>query len=323
MNLLISLSANHQLEFQTGLPANYKGPVLHGSNAIFAKTSLADLVIQELNGAHYTVRLVIGHLLKKISAEGWINQRGLYSWFMLKNHTRKDIHTIGKFHVRQDQYACYFSDVSNCSALFEKNKEIRALDFYFAPVLLQELSVFFPELNNLLTVSPGALLATGSTWTIPSIKEITQQILDCPYSETTRTFYYDLKVRELLYQMLEHALRRKTSFYTFTPYEYARIHQARNILLEHISKKPPSIRALSKSVAINEFKLKAGFRQYFNAGVFEWLAEQKMQLARELVLTTNKPLKDICTMVGYPRITNFITAFRRRFGMSPGSLRRQ
>jgi AraC-like DNA-binding protein len=42
-----------------------------------------------------------------------------------------------------------------------------------------------------------------------------------------------------------------------------------------------------------------------------------------LLLTTNKPIKDICSSVGYPRITNFITAFRRRFGVTPGSLRRQ
>jgi len=42
-----------------------------------------------------------------------------------------------------------------------------------------------------------------------------------------------------------------------------------------------------------------------------------------LLQTTNKPIKEICTLVGYPRTTNFITAFRKRFGVTPGSFRRE
>ena len=80
---------------------------------------------------------------------------------------------------------------------------------------------------------------------------------------------------------------------------------------------------LAKKVALNELKLKKGFRKYFDSGIFEWLTNRKMEHARMLILTTNKPIKDIASIVGYPLTTNFITAFRRRFGYTPGSLRRQ
>lgn len=79
---------------------------------------------------------------------------------------------------------------------------------------------------------------------------------------------------------------------------------------------------LARQVALNEFKLKTGFRKYFDSGIFEWLMEQKMQQAKKLILNTNKPVKEISAMVGYPRTTNFITAFRRQFGVTPGALRR-
>lgn len=154
------------------------------------------------------------------------------------------------------------------------------------------------------------------------MKEIINQILNCPYDEATRQFYFDLKVRELLYQLLETAFKTNPSQQYFTPFEIARIHEARDILESYISKKPPSIRSLSRKVALNEYKLKTGFKQYFNASIFDWLIDRKMQHARHLILSTNRPIKDICAMVGYPRTTNFITAFRRRFGMTPGSLRR-
>ncbi|RTL60075.1 MAG: AraC family transcriptional regulator [Sphingobacteriales bacterium] len=318
----LTLSNGNLLEFESGLPSDYSGPILHGATAMTSRSNLAELHIQELRGDNYSIRFIIGRILKKVNASGWIHSHGLYSYFMLKNGTRKKINTVGNLHIREDQYACFFTESTDCSAVFEKTNEFRALDLFYSPKLLEELLPFFPELKNVLLSSKGVILPGKPCWTLPSMKEIVNQILNCPYDEATRQFYFDLKVRELLYQLLENAFKRKPSEQHFTPFEIARIHETRNILETYISRKPPSIRFLSRKVALNEFKLKTGFKQYFNTGIFEWLMERKMQHAKHLILTTNRPIKDICLMVGYPRTTNFITAFRRRFGMTPGSLRR-
>jgi AraC-like DNA-binding protein len=320
MELILSNGA--PLKFEPGLPSDYSGPILCGATSFQAKSNVAELVIQELQGEYYTIRFLIGKFLKKINAKGWIHSNGLYSYFMLKNGTRKRINTIGNLHIRQDQYACFYTESSDCSAVFEKTNEFRALDVFYSPKLLEELLPFFPELKKVLISSSGIILPGKPCWSLPSMKEIINQILNCPYDEATRQFYFDLKVRELLYQLLETAFKTNQLQQSFTPFEVARIHDARDILESYISKKPPSIRSLSRKVALNEYKLKTGFKQYFNASIFDWLMERKMQHAKQLILTTNRPIKDICTMVGYPRTTNFITAFRRRFGMTPGSLRR-
>jgi AraC-like DNA-binding protein len=318
----LTLSNGSSLKFESGLPSDYSGPILRGATSFQAKTNLAELVIQELHGEYYTIRFLIGNFLKKVNAKGWIHSDGLYSYFMLKNGTRKQINTIGNLHIRQDQYACFFTESSDCSAVFEKTNEFRALDLFYSPKLLEELLPFFPELKNVLLSPSGILLPGKPCWSLPSMKEIINQILDCPYDEATRQFYFDLKVRELLYQLLETAFKTNPTQQHFTPFEIARIHEARDILESYISKKPPSIRSLSRKVALNEYKLKTGFKQYFNASIFDWLIDRKMKHAKQLILTTNRPIKYICSMVGYPRTTNFITAFRRRFGMTPGSLRR-
>ncbi len=322
MNIELTLPNNSILEFLPGLPSDYRGPLLRGAISVAVKTNLAEIVLQQLTGENYFIRLSAGRVLKKISAKGWIDKYGLYVNFIIKNNARKVINTIGKFHLRKDQYICYLAIETDCSVQFEKNEDFRIIDFFYSPKLLEELVPFFPELKALLKESPQTILNGKGGWAIPSIKEITNQILDCPYDETTRQFYYDLKVRELLYQLLEVSFRRNIKSYSFTPFEIARIHEARTILEKHIDKKPPSIRSLSKQVALNEFKLKTGFRKYFNSGIFEWLIEQKMQQAKQLILNSNKPIKEIASMIGYPRTTNFITAFRRKFGITPGSLRR-
>lgn len=323
MNIEITLPNNSILEFHPGLPPDYNGSLLRGSTAVWAKTNLAEVVLQQLPGVDYFIRLSSGRLFKKIFAKSPVTEYGLYSNFMLKNDARKELNNIGKFHLRKDQYICYLTKETNCSVHFEKNEDFKAIDFFYSPKLLLELVPFFPQLQRLLQDSPQTILNGKGGWAIPSMKEITNQILDCPYDETTRQFYYDLKVRELLYQLLEVSFKRSTKSYSFTPFETARIHEARSILANHIDRKPPTIRSLSKQVALNEFKLKTGFRKYFNSGIFEWLMEQKMQHARELIKNTNKPIKEIASLIGYPRTTNFITAFRRQFGFTPGSLRRQ
>ncbi len=322
MNIELTLSNDSILEFQPGLPPDYNGPLLRGSTAVCAKTNLAEVVLQQLTGIDYFIRLSSGRLLKKIFAKGWATQYGLYSNFILKNDARKELNSIGKFHLRKDQYISYLTKETNCSVLFGKNEDFCTMDFFYSPKLLQELVPFFPELQELLQKSPQTILNGTGGWSIPSMKEITNQILGCPYDENTRQFYYDLKVRELLYQLLEVSFKRDIKSYHFTPFETARIHEARSILKNYIDKKPPSIKSLSKQVALNEFKLKSGFRKYFHSGIFEWLMEQKMQHAKQLILNTNKPIKEISSLVGYPRTTNFITAFRRLFGLTPGSLRR-
>jgi AraC-like DNA-binding protein len=181
---------------------------------------------------------------------------------------------------------------------------------------------YFPELKELMKTNRGTILPSRSGWSLPTMKEITRQLLNTPYDEATGRFYFDLKVRELLFQILVHTYKRNPSDRYYTPFEVARIHEARRILEDHIPIKPPTIKSLARQVALNEYKLKNGFKQYFNMPIFDWLTEQKMQHAKNLILTTNRPVKEICVVVGYPRTSNFITAFKRQFGMTPGSLRR-
>ncbi len=323
MPFRLTFSTGGLVEFQPGLPPDYAGPILRGAVAISAKINLAELTIQELACDQYSIRFSIGRFLKKLTGIGQIRASGLCSYFILKNGVRKEIDHIGKLHLRQDQYTCFFTEPATCKIKFDRDIEYRAIDFFYSPKLVEELLQFFPELKKVLSASPSLMLPGKTRWSLPAMKEITNQLLNCPYDETTCQFYFDLKVRELLYQILENAYKRKTIEYSFTPWEISKIHEARSILENYISKKPPSLRSLSRQVALNEFKLKNGFKQYFNMGIFEWLMEQRMQNAKHLILTTNTPIKDICIMVGYPRTTNFITAFRRRFGRTPGSLRRK
>ncbi len=95
-----------------------------------------------------------------------------------------------------------------------------------------------------------------------------------------------------------------------------KIHEARRILLSEF-KTPPTIIELSRKVGINDYKLKSGFKEVFNQTVYECLFEYKMELARKMLLDTDKPIAEIADGCGYEYPSHFTNAFKRKYGISP------
>lgn len=320
----IYLNSNSEsLKFQEGLPNNYRGPILRGSKVLFFAKDTCQLIIQEIITELYTLRLNVFRFMETLTLDYFSKKEGIHSRALLKENLRHKIEGAGRIYLREGEFTILWSNTAHCKCTFEKDKEYKTFDIFYSPELIQQLVLFFPALKDLGIDEKTELLVRTPSFITPAMHDIIRQILECPFDESTSQFYFDLKVREYLYVMLERAYNRPGSRYHFTPYETACIIKAHTILLEDLSKKAPTLRMLSKAVALNEFKLKAGYRQIFGLSIFDSLQGARMEKARELLHTTNEPLKHICILTGYPRMTNFITAFRKRFGYTPGSLRRK
>jgi AraC-like DNA-binding protein len=319
-----SIVSNGDLDFRVGFPQDYSGPILPGGKFFSGVTDYGQVTIQELTGENYSLRYQIFHFFQKISLQAESARQGLHTRFMLKNNIQHSLKGIGKIHLREGQFATVLSSLANCISRFEKDTIYQSLDIFYSPSLLQHLAGFFPELEIIIAMQPDhPILLANARRIIPSMKDVIREILECSFDKETSQFYFDLKIREILFLMLNDTYYGHSSRLKLSAFETARIQEARNILLKDITKKPITIPELAKRVNINEFKLKKGFRELFGTSIFECLLEARMEKARELLLTTDKPIKAICSESGYPRITNFITAFRRKYGYTPGSLRRK
>ena len=81
-----------------------------------------------------------------------------------------------------------------------------------------------------------------------------------------------------------------------------------------------AIEKLSRRFGINRNKLQFGFKESFGVPVFEYLTEQRMRVAFELLSGGHYSVGEVATRVGYAHCANFATAFRRRFGRTPSSV---
>jgi two-component system response regulator YesN len=56
--------------------------------------------------------------------------------------------------------------------------------------------------------------------------------------------------------------------------------------------------------------------------MFDYLVKTRMQMARDLLLETDKPIKEIAALTGYSTKQSFLNAFKRYFHDTPGSFRK-
>ncbi len=97
-----------------------------------------------------------------------------------------------------------------------------------------------------------------------------------------------------------------------------RIRMAGNILVQQM-KSPPTIAALASRVGINSVKLQRGFKQVFGITMGQFLVQQRMAYARELLLNRETDVTQAALSVGYSNISHFIRCYRKTFGVTPGS----
>ena len=86
--------------------------------------------------------------------------------------------------------------------------------------------------------------------------------------------------------------------------------------------KAPSLKDLAERYAMSAKTLNDAFRQAHGQTIGAFIAEQRLNEAHVALQETDTPIKVLANRFGYSHANNFITAFKRKFGYPPGSLRR-
>lgn len=99
-----------------------------------------------------------------------------------------------------------------------------------------------------------------------------------------------------------------------------RIIAARRLIDERWNEKL-SLDRIASLCGLNREKLTRGFREMFGVTVAEAIAEQRLQQACRMLLTTDLPVSLVGYENGYLNNASFARAFGRRFGASPSHYR--
>ncbi|AEE48615.1 helix-turn-helix transcriptional regulator [Haliscomenobacter hydrossis] len=147
-------------------------------------------------------------------------------------------------------------------------------------------------------------------------------IVNCAYTEGLKKMYLLSKSIEFLVLQAEACTLAQQPAYQHlkTKYDEECIHYAREYLLNHVEN-PPSLSELAKIIGLNEYKLKRGFKEVFGNTVFGYLAEARLEIAKNEILDSKKNISQIAAELGYSSVQHFSHAFRKKFGFSPNKLK--
>ena len=103
-----------------------------------------------------------------------------------------------------------------------------------------------------------------------------------------------------------------------TPHKHVRL--ARRLLHQSYDA-PMTIDDLSREVALSPYYLIRAFRHASKQTPHQYLVEQRLARAKELLRNSDLSITEICAAVGYESLGSFSTLFRKMTGISPSAYR--
>lgn len=100
------------------------------------------------------------------------------------------------------------------------------------------------------------------------------------------------------------------------------IKKAKEILLSNL-KNSPSLKELSYKSAINEYKLKRGFKALYGTTIYGMLNEVRLNEAKLLIEKEEIDINEVSILVGYKSSSHFSKIFKDRYGVSPKEIKKQ
>lgn len=153
----------------------------------------------------------------------------------------------------------------------------------------------------------------------PRMRALVKDVLGSPLRGALRRMELEGAVIQLVANMAHHAAALEAQQEQDAALPSAmveKVEEARKLLLETLAE-PMSLADLARAVSLNEKDLNRGFRNLYDKTVFEVLRDERMEVARHVLEKEDVPLKQIAYRVGYQHVSNFITAFKTRYGVPP------
>lgn len=101
-----------------------------------------------------------------------------------------------------------------------------------------------------------------------------------------------------------------------------RIRSAKRILHDEL-RDPPNISELARRVGMNQTHLKSGFKRIYGCPIYTWVIEQRLSMAHDLFRDGALNVNEVAERIGYANVSQFISAFKRRYGLTPGMFMRK
>ena len=98
------------------------------------------------------------------------------------------------------------------------------------------------------------------------------------------------------------------------------IHQAKHYILKHIQENI-YVEEIADEVHLNAQYLMRLFRKETGFSILEYITEERIKLAKQLLIQTDYPINRVADNVGYGNYSYFTKIFKKNVGQAPAAFR--
>lgn len=144
--------------------------------------------------------------------------------------------------------------------------------------------------------------------------QLVEEVLGCNWPNCGQMELVELKLKELFLQLHYQERFGAAQPGTNCPIIDEKITYASAYLKDHYNE-PPTIKALSRVVLLNENTLKKEFKKRYGKPIRRYIIELRMKKARQLLQTHQ--VNDVASLLGYKSVPHFINTFKKYYGQTP------
>lgn len=289
----------------------------------------AELVQIGFNGIYIVYGDMAMHQTRKLYFE-MQNEKDLVELhFTLAGKGKMYNNTNGNvYHFEENHHNMHYTPMFSGTGEYVENRPYKFFELHFTSayfyMLTRESSPALMQFADRIVSHETAELSRENLPMSFAMHQCIQDIMNCKFTGGLKLMFLQSKCVELLTlqaQMYEEMISKPGASVFKTDYDKERILFAKDYLLQNAIT-PPTLTELAKISGLNEFKLKRGFKEVFNNTVFGYLNDHKLTQARELLLSGSCAIKEIADDLGYSSVPHFSSAFKKKFGISPGKVKK-
>lgn len=228
-----------------------------------------------------------------------------FRW-MLKNHIHHYLVNGLHVYLKQGQFNFLYAPRAEASFNLRAGQEYHVFDMWVSLEMLTSLGVEAQVLDRFLQyVERGQmeLMVANHAWVNAAVLDALAYLLKYPYEGQA--------ANHLLRQIIQAAEYNQESI-ALSEQQVEDIYQARETIINNLSVWP-GIASLAKSIHLNEFTFKRGFKQVFGLSPYQYAKYERLNTSRRLLRESHLSLAEIAQQVGFDSVQTFGTAFKKRF----------
>lgn len=151
-------------------------------------------------------------------------------------------------------------------------------------------------------------------------QSILYDMVNCSFQGLTRKIYMEGLILQLIHHTQPNPMVTQwncdSCFVVSQPLEREKIEQTRNYILNHLDENL-TIPQLASYVGTNQCYLKKGFKEIVGTTIFDFIQENRMHTAKQLLQAGHCSVSDVSMKVGYRSMSSFSQAFKNYYGSNP------